>query len=526
MSMGWGGDRAVQWRRAVVPWFLPLVVGAIGVAGIIASIVGEPTPACSALAPCAGPGVDAFGLFLGALLTSFVGVWFWRVAGTIFGIVAATIDVFYDPSPAAHMVFVVYAIACLALLGWLHFVATTQRMLAAEAVVRVPSSSPRTAASGATSPDAVEWILAVVALVVILGGVGLWGYGRVVDAGHRARATVLTGVVSGRSDDDLNQEVTFADPSVGKVKVSFSDDVPIGQRVTVAIDRSHPTWAEATWDRKDHSGWLILPVLGAGYLAWFGTTWWRRRQGIAITDLAVPVDVRVRSGMVLFRPVGESGVWGEYPSEEPSSRQPGSTVPTGWVPGYLYGDVRDGGWALATAAGAAHLPRGPLVVHAVDADRRSSAGAPGSGHHGTSPLRRRGAERRWFIAKSGFWLIVSLGFLALSTSDLPKGWDIAHGAGVPGTVTITVEDCGGKSCSYSGDFTSDDGRYHFADVPFDGDGTKGEQRPGIYLGQGEQPDTIYVPGWSTFVEPLIFAVGSLGVAIVAALFLVVAIREP
>jgi hypothetical protein len=53
--------------------------------------------------------------------------------------------------------------------------------------------------------------------------------------------------------------------------------------------------------------------------------------------------------------------------------------------------------------------------------------------------------------------------IATTASDLGPSWRAHQGRGTPGMVTVTHKDCG-RSCSYSGDFVSDDGTIRRADV--------------------------------------------------------------
>jgi hypothetical protein len=104
-------------------------------------------------------------------------------------------------------------------------------------------------------------------------------------------------------------------------------------------------------------------------------------------------------------------------------------------------------------------------------------------------------------------VVLGLGLIWLGTSSMGATWAAAHGDGVPGTVTVTQIDCGGKGpCSHYGTFRSDDGEYEFPDVSLiNGDAEVGQQTRALYEGEGEEPDEVYGPGWGGFVENGFFA---------------------
>ena len=73
---------------------------------------------------------------------------------------------------------------------------------------------------------------------------------------------------------------------------------------------------------------------------------------------------------------------------------------------------------------------------------------------------RRSSNRLWKF----MWRYLTPFICALvifsSMTDIGPAWRAHEGGGRRGTVTVTQEDCGRSTCSYSGNFISDDGKDH------------------------------------------------------------------
>jgi hypothetical protein len=162
-----------------------------------------------------------------------------------------------------------------------------------------------------------------------------------------------------------------------------------------------------------------------------------------------------------------------------------------WTKGVVVGDLRDHGWVqVRTAAGVVTAAR-PLVSGVVDdAEAETFLDAP---EQVWAEEPKVGID--WGAA---FRAVVGLGIAAIGLFLLPAELAAARGEGVPGTLTVVSVECG-RSCSVTGDFRSDDGTLVFADVSMEAEGEVGERLPAVYVGNGERPEEVYVPGWGGVV---------------------------
>jgi hypothetical protein len=116
------------------------------------------------------------------------------------------------------------------------------------------------------------------------------------------------------------------------------------------------------------------------------------------------------------------------------------------------------------------------------------------------------ALRQVFFVAFGCFL------LWFAVGQVGPTWNAARGRGIPGSFTVTSEDCGGRgSCTHYGNFRSNDGRRSFADVELVGDSAEvGHSVPALYEGRGEVPDTVFAPGWAGLTENAFYLAIGLG----------------
>jgi tetratricopeptide (TPR) repeat protein len=86
--------------------------------------------------------------------------------------------------------------------------------------------------------------------------------------------------------------------------------------------------------------------------------------------------------------------------------------------------------------------------------------APAMVHRLTTPphaaTESRGRRAAWWVGTT-VALVVGLACAGFSASDLGPAVRASNGDGTPGTIVLTRQECTPRSCSWFGDFTSDDG---------------------------------------------------------------------
>lgn len=179
------------------------------------------------------------------------------------------------------------------------------------------------------------------------------------------------------------------------------------------------------------------------------------------------------------------------------------------MPGVAVGDLHNGGWVTVFTSTGVVTPGTPLRA-VRDAD---DGGLGLDGLPGLASVRRswRAVADRLPPGRAVGTFIVGLGLTVSGALLLPDAIVVAQGGGVPGTLTITTESCS-RSCTYTGDFRSDDGTYVFRDVSYAGSGAIGSTWPAVYVGSGEVPEEVYEPGRSALRFSGFLTLAGLGTA--------------
>jgi hypothetical protein len=509
-----GPDAAGTWREATLSPTARWVVLGVGVVGLVAGLAGAPEAQCTALDPCTANDLDSFGVFLGLLALSLLGLWLWPAAGGALGIAAAVVDIVYDPSIPARWVYAAYAVGCLQLLLGLRRSRRAQRAVLGEVPKQtVVASHVPVMASGRQVWAPGLWLGAGAAVVVALLAFGAFAGAKSSDAEHRERAVKATGTVVSGWDDDLSQRVSVDRAGLPEhVLVSASWELPRGTEVQLLVDPSDPTWVELPNDPHDHSGWLALGIIGLGVavgaLGLIGTRRWIASHHLT-EGVAVEVSVSP-SGQARLRPVGGGESFAAFLTGSPSHTPGGGRLRRriDWVPAVVVGDLRDRGWVKVFTDTGVIIPATPVRAIRWEGGKLGLPVAPG---RGSSFGRRLESVAVWAPWREVGLVVVGLLIAVTSMTMLPDAITVAEGGGVPGTLTITTEDCG-KSCSYSGDFRSQDGTYVFRDVYFARSGEIGSTWPAVYVGSGEQPEEVYEPGNSALRTSGFFSLAGLGAA--------------
>lgn len=493
------------------------VVLGLGVAGLVAGVAGAPEAMCTPLDPCTANDIDSFGVFLGLLALSFVGLWLWPAAGALLGIVAAVVDISYDPSIPARWVYAAYAVGCLHLLLGLRRSRRAQRAVLEEVPKQaVVASHVPVVASGRQVWAVGLWLGAGAAVVVALLAFGAFAGAKASDAEHRERAVKVTGTVVSGWDDDLNQRVSVDRAGLPEhVPLSASWELPRGTEVQLLVDPTDPTWAEIPSDPYDHSPWLGLGIIGLGVafgaLGLIGMRRWITSHHL-MEGIAVEVSVGP-GGDAQLRPTDGGEPFASFRTGSPSAPLSGGRVRRRieWVPAVVVGDLRDRGWVKVFTDTGVITPGTPVrAIRSEDGELGLPIPVPPAAE---ARLRRRWSSLRDRLPAGREVGLVGVGLLIAGTSMtmLPDAIAVAAGDGVPGTLTITTEECG-KSCSYSGDFRSHDGTYVFRDVYFAGSGEIGSTWPAVYVGSGEEPAEVYQPGNAALRTSGFFSLAGLGAA--------------
>ncbi len=502
-----GLDAAQSWSEATVSVRPRWILLGLAVAGAVAGGIGGTEGACSSLAPCTAVDVDSFGVFLGLLALSVIGLWLWPTAGAVLGVGAAAVDVLYDPNVPARLVFGAYAVGCVHLLVALGRGRRRQREIVAEVPKEAVLGAPQpVVASGQTVGLLRLWVGASAAVVVAVLSFGAFAQEKAADEVHRERAVKATGTVLTGWDDGGLQGVGLDQAGLpAQVAVSGAWERPRGSAVRLLVDPTDPTWVELRDEPLDHSAWLALGITGAGLaLAAAGLGLVRGRVASASPREGVAIEVAVNPrGLARIRPRGGTGTVASFRTGEPSlDHGPGARRPrVDWVPGIAVGDLRDGGWVSVVTDAGRITPAMP--VRGLRQDERAAVPSrSGRVAQLVEKLPSRGS-----VAAVGIGLVLAVA----SASTLPEALLVAQGGGVPGTLTITSESCS-RSCSYDGDFRSADGTYTFHDVSWDGTGEVGSTWPAVYVGTGGRPDQVYEAGNSALLRDGFFTLLGLLVA--------------
>jgi len=94
--------------------------------------------------------------------------------------------------------------------------------------------------------------------------------------------------------------------------------------------------------------------------------------------------------------------------------------------------------------------------------------------------------------------IMALTALVVGAGALGPALAASRGEGLPGTVTVTREQCGKGGCQPFGRYVSTDGSVTLPDAHLDGDGAVGDRVSVVYLGESS-PAQVHVPGSDLWV---------------------------
>ncbi len=508
-----GPDGAGTWREAALAPRARWIAVAVAAIGPMAGMAGEPAVLCSSVDPCTPMDIDSFGVFLGLFGLSLLGLWLWPAAGASLGIVAALLDVRYDSSLSARVVFAAYAVVCVHLLIGLHRSRRSQRAVldevGAEAVL---TSHVPVIAAGRTLWQPGLWLGAAAALVVAVAAFGAFAHAKNADAEHRERAVKASGRVLTGWDDDLRQTVRIDQAGLpDRVTVSGASELPGGMAVRLLVDPTDPTWTELEGDPIDHSSWLALGIFAAGLalgaLALIGARAWVDHAHL--TD-GVAVELSITSGGdALLRPTGGGEPFATFLTAPPAplSTSGRRRRRVDWQPAIAVGDLRDWGMVKVFTANGVVTPGTPLRTIRPDAGDEDAI----------TSLARAPLGRAWSVVQDRvavgqvFAVILGLVLAVSSVAMLPDAIAVANGEGVSGTLTITSESCS-KSCSYKGDFRSTDGALVLSDVFFEGTGTVGSSWPAVYIASDSEPSVVYEEGNGALLESGFFSLVGLGIA--------------
>ncbi|MEW1952255.1 hypothetical protein [Terrabacter sp. NPDC080008] len=98
---------------------------------------------------------------------------------------------------------------------------------------------------------------------------------------------------------------------------------------------------------------------------------------------------------------------------------------------------------------------------------------------------------------------MALGVLGVTIPAIGPALAASRGEGLPGTITVTREQCTRGGCAPFGRFTSNDGSVEVADAHLDGSGGVGDRVSVVYLAESG-PTTVHVPGSRLWVMLLAF----------------------
>src|SRR5699024_3134155 len=125
------------------------------------------------------------------------------------------------------------------------------------------------------------------------------------------------------------------------------------------------------------------------------------------------------------------------------------------VPALVSGPVADGGWVSITTDSGPLPVLGPL--HATH--RWRDLGADIDAHPRVAALADR-APRLGSSLRQVLFVAFGCFILWFSLGQVGPTWNAAHAQGIPGSFTVTSEDCSGKGpCAHYGNFRSSDGRH-------------------------------------------------------------------
>lgn len=251
-------DRAAAWVAAGTPrWITRQLPAALWVLALVVSIVTDTTQ-CTPLDPsvCGPDHVFAWYLVI-AIATPVLLLWM-PLLGCSVGIVAAFVDLRYDPVFASRVAFGSHGAVCLVVGVLLIRSRWAQREIAGQ--VSVPIWLPATD----VNPGWSIVRAATAALMVPVAAGSFWYYHRVSTAEeqHLNRAQVVVAEVVAASSDDST--ITLAvnrggdDPRRLVLDVLDTHAYRVGDTTPVLVDPQDRTWNRLVAEPYDATGWMSL----------------------------------------------------------------------------------------------------------------------------------------------------------------------------------------------------------------------------------------------------------------------------
>jgi hypothetical protein len=450
------GPEPDEWLSLQPPIWVPFLWWAALAGSIVVSMVGDPAPACSVQSPCEPDRV--FPMVVALTGISAAAMWWFPITALAAGAVYAVLGVLFDPSYAGRYAEAVAGCLALGLMLTIRALRFRQAVVAGRDSTAEPepmwahqAGQRRHAPLGWTS--AVVLAVGAMGLGLLVASIG--GYVHQTDAerAHVARAGRAEARVVTYTDDSYRQvfAIESGTRTGDRVRIEVIDELSRGSVWPVLVDPKDPTWVRLVSEPKDFTSWFGWALLGAVMALW---SLGREVARVRTRELQTPVSVHrirlTRSGIAELtlaagaQPVAAVSLAGTSDAQRTGAPQPA----------VVRGRVADGSWvSIQTETGV--LPvAGPLRANQRWRDLSLA----------TTPLEGRAAglwDRLHGVGLS-LWRVFLLGlgcFLAwMAVHQASPAWAAAHERGIPGVVTVTSEDCGGKGgCHYAGDFHSTTG---------------------------------------------------------------------
>ncbi|QIM22105.1 hypothetical protein G7075_14770 [Phycicoccus sp. HDW14] len=365
----WTAGADARWRRGL------LVLAGVCAFGV--SVLGDDAGRCSPRDPTVCGPDPLFSAAVVLAVAAVVLVWWWPTDAAVCAVVFAVLDIRFDDVLAANL-----AWTALALLHVGHVVLVRREVAdRRRALARAHAPVPRPASWGSPVLERDPGLplgprqLAVVALVTVaVACLGVLAQQLAAQGAHEARArTVPAVVVADVGVDAPAYRVRLAVPQPdlpSEYVVETIDEYEVGEPAPLVLDPLDPGWAHLAAEPPDVTWWLSLAVAALLLAVVLGR---RLVQGRvhraalahAVPESGVPVRwVEVDDDVVPLLATDQDVVVAELVTV-PRPRLAGADAPRLEQlvrPGWLVGDVRDGGWCGLVHAGGLELPAEPLVA--------------------------------------------------------------------------------------------------------------------------------------------------------------------
>lgn len=462
-------------------------------------------------------------------LVGIAAVTFWwePVMALVAGLVYAGLGVLFDPSTSGRYAEAVVGMAALGGITVLRALRARQAQVAdhvSELEVLTVAPTPLAPRARLHGGRAAYPIVGIAGLLLAAGSLAGYHAATSAEQAHLDRAQPSQARVVSGVDGDYRQAFELENgPRAGtRLLIAVTDELPSGTERDVLLDPADASWARLTSEPQGYTFWFGWVMVGAFAAAWAGLGLVGAARSTAMHATPRQHRVRVnsdgRAQLILARSSQPVAVAPIAPGDLRSGI---GHLPWGGaiVPALVRGPLADGRWvSIETRIGPLTVT-GPIratprwrplwTATSILPVTRTN---PGRGRPGARLNKH--AERLVGIWRTvGQVALVGGGclFLWLGLQQAGPAWDAAHGRGVPGSIEITSEDCGGRGpCQHYGTFRSSDGQYSFTDVEVvGGSADVGTSIPALYEGHGETPDTVFAPGWKGFAESGLFFFGAL-----------------